>query len=53
MVESISQRLQREKADLERLGLLHEGRGAGRNFAITFSSEPSLPRLDKPVLTMS
>ncbi|KAK0631635.1 hypothetical protein B0T14DRAFT_419809 [Immersiella caudata] len=36
MVESISQRLQREKADLERLGHLHEGTGAGRNWAITF-----------------
>ncbi|KAK0657720.1 hypothetical protein B0T16DRAFT_402424 [Cercophora newfieldiana] len=36
MVESISQRLQREKADLERLGHLTETSGAGRNWSITF-----------------
>ena len=37
MVESISQRLEREKADLARLGHLREASGAGRNMSITFS----------------
>lgn len=36
MVQSISQRLKRERADLERLGQRRERQGAGVNFAMSF-----------------
>ncbi len=37
MIESISQRLARERAELARLGQMREQAGAGRRFAMTFS----------------
>src|SRR3954452_24033422 len=47
MVESISQRLAREKADLERLGNIAESSGAGKNWSITVSKAPLSLALDR------
>lgn len=41
MVQSITQRLERERADLERLGNLGEKKAVGINWSITASKSPS------------
>lgn len=39
MVQSIGERLAREKADLERMAAIREKQALGRNWALTFGAE--------------
>lgn len=39
MVQSIGERLAREKADLERMAAIREKQALGRNWALTFGTE--------------
>lgn len=48
MVQSITQRLERERADLERLGNLGEKKAVGINWSITASKPPPLPPSPAP-----